>query len=98
MADASSGVKGQRDECSNNGAAGAVPGSPSIVFLSRPIVVEKRAGEKTGLLPTLNRPESRASKQIRRCQLVVVVVMSVITAAVIILYWVDDSQRDDGRR
>lgn len=49
--------KTERDrESSNttNGAA-AVPGSPSIVFLSRPIVVEKLAGEKTGLLPTLNR-------------------------------------------
>lgn len=34
-----------------------------------------------------SRPESRAIKQIRRCQLVAVVVMSVVTAAVIILFW-----------
>lgn len=38
-------------------------------------------------IPWTSRPESRASKQIRRCQLVAVVVMSVVTAAVIILFW-----------
>lgn len=42
-------------ERSNGASAAAVPGSPSIVFLSRPVVVPKRAGEKTGLLPRLNR-------------------------------------------
>lgn len=39
------------------------------------------------------RPESRASKQIRRCQLVAVVVMSAITAAVIILFWAGECKQ-----
>lgn len=46
---------GEREDSNSNGTAATVPGSPSIVFLTRPIVVAKLAGEKTGLLPTLNR-------------------------------------------
>lgn len=34
----------------------------------------------------IRRPESHASKQIRRCQLVAVVLISLVTAAVIILF------------
>lgn len=47
----------ERDREWSNDTSGtaAYPGSPSIVFLARPIVMEKLAGEKTGLLPTLNR-------------------------------------------
>jgi len=36
-------------------SSSAVPGSPSIVFLTCPVVVERKPGEKTGLLPTQNR-------------------------------------------
>lgn len=48
--------KPERDRASSStNRTTPVPGSPSIVFLSRPVVVEKKAGEKTGLLPPLNR-------------------------------------------
>ncbi|CAM9798418.1 unnamed protein product [Scytosiphon promiscuus] len=81
------------------GRTNSVPGSPSIVFLKSPVVVERMLGEKTGLLPGRSqRPESLASKQIKRCQLVAVVFMSVLAAAVIILFLAGGTQGDDTRR
>ncbi|CAN0490618.1 unnamed protein product [Ectocarpus sp. 12 AP-2014] len=77
-----------------------VPGSPSIVFLKAPVVLQRQPGEHTKLLPseTQQRPESHASKQIKRCQLVAVVLISLVTAAVIISFLAGDPRTDNGRR
>ncbi|CAM9879367.1 unnamed protein product [Ectocarpus sp. 6 AP-2014] len=91
----------QRERTRSSGSCRTpVPGSPSIVFLKAPVVLQRTPGENTKLLPsqTQQRPESHASKQIKRCQLVAVVLISLVTAAVIILFLAGDPRTDNRRR
>lgn len=41
----------QRTNSNSNSSSSGLPGSPCLTFLKSPIVVERKMGEKTGLLP-----------------------------------------------